>query len=889
MARTVSKNGEGYVAYKNFGGMDVIESADKRGKVSFAYAENMYRDYEGDFSGSVESIPGFRTLANFRSAVNSVFMQKCSEDEEYIVVHAGTSLFRFNIKDRDALQYQNAIATLANTESHAFQIGNSLYVCDGAKITKIHSSGQISTVGSEDGTVYIPTLFKNGLPYEQRNLLTRKYKELFVLDEHEKYYRRSYGLKYEITGNDSCKVVGVDDNHEGALYIPKYAKLGDKYFKITAIADLAFSNNEKITEVFIADGLTVIGKLAFSGCLSLTSIHCPTTIELIDNGAFLDCGSLTDVFIGKNLKSFGDAPFAGAYLLETLKFEAEYVVVAGLVGFDGVNSLHHEYSVPKPDKHYGIPVFTVYESIVSVKLDGTDIGFEGSEGGPQAYIFFSLSADIIPEGVSALISFIGTPGDFNLYEEGWDFISRSGGDENVIAECRSSAYFDGRIFVAGNPKYPNTVFYSLKGRNPSEDCLYFGSLSYFDDGMSAYKTVSLTPVGDSLAVLKARDDGGGGIFCHESRDGGDFLEKLYPVSNIHTGINVKSGAVSHFDEMFFLSDIGACTLEKRVGDNRSLLVKSEKINPLLLKGKDLSAAHITSWQGYLVIQLEDEIYLADARGKASSSSGEFDWYLINNVGTYKGAKTKCFYSEFAPEGLSVHPTPTLAAGGQIYLLNEDTYGGFYYVRDGSKSYAVYITEEKEGGTYSAASTVFSDGRLLFFGTKNGDLCLFNTDKRGIAPARIKAMADFDEEEYSRVMGNRIHPAFYHFAGRAPRYSVVTKLDDVGIPYFKKNLIPGSLCLELGSMGSSDTVCEIYSDGGCKSQAHGFCDKSLNFYELDFSALSFDTEKESSVAVKDGPKSFRELKIAISSDSFCSPISISGISFRYKIKGRLTRK
>ncbi len=885
MARTVSKNGEYYAVYKNFGGMDVTDGEDKHGKTSFAYTENMYRDYEGDFPGAVESIPGFRTLANFRGSVHSVFMQKCSENEEYIVVHAGTSLFRFNINDRDSLNYQSAIASLANSESHAFQVGNSLYVCDGEKILKIAPDGQVLTVGANEGTAYTPTLFKNGKPYEQRNLLTRSFKELFVINEYDKYYRASQGLKYELADNGTCRIIGLEQSHEGKLYIPKYATLGEKYYKITEIADNAFVNHNGITEAYIADGLTRIGKLAFSYCTSLTLVYCPSTIELIDNGAFLNCSLLTDVFIGRNISTFGMLPFSGAYSLETLKFEADDAIDGGPEGFDQISALAKEYSVRRPDNYYRLPVFTPCQSVNEVTLNGAEITFEHEEENGKSSIYFIIPSDSVPEGKSALITGTARLGGYCNYDEGTDFISRSGNDEKVIAECRTSAFFDGRIFVAGNPKYPNTVFYTLKGKNHNDDSLYFGSLAYFDDGMSAYETVSLTPTSDALAVLKARDDGGGGIFYHESKDGGDFLEKTYPVLNIHTGINVKSKAVSFFDEVFFLSDMGASALKKSSGGAHSVSVKSEKVNSLLLKAMLHSEAHLTSWQGYTVIQLRDEIFLADAR----VSGDDLDWYRITGVGTYKNGRAKSYYSEFAPSDLSVHENAGALATGQIYLLNEEEFGGVYYVRDGAVSYSVYLTGETDGGTFYPASCIFSDGKLLFFGTESGDLCLFNTDKRGVAPNRIMALADFDAEDYALTMGNRIHPDFYGFSGRAPKYTVLTKPDDANIPYFKKDLIFGSLSLELGSLGSKNTVCEITADSAYKSCAQGLSERAVDFHDFDFSAFTFEAENINSVTVTGGPKSYRALSISVSSSLFCSPIAVFGMSYRYKIKGKLTRK
>ncbi len=894
MGKQISKNGEFCAVYKNFGGMDLRRvKSDKSDKISFEYTENMYRDYEGDFQHSVESIPGFRRLAALGQSINSIFMQRCSESEEYLVVHAGNGIYRFNINERDNIGSLKSIFTVKNGKSHAFQKGSTLFIFDGEHIIKISESGAAAILGDSDEAVYVPTTFKDGNRFEQRNLLTRRFKESYVIDEHDKHYRETKGLKYELKDDGTCTVIGIDLSVKGAVYIPKYAELGKKRYKILGIADNAFSGNASISAVYIADGLTYIGKLAFYQCYSLSTVYCPSSIELIDNGAFLDCIMLTEVFIGKNLKRIGMLPFSGAFSLEGISFEADTTSVSAIENIEDLDSYEKTYSVQRPDNHYSVRIFTPYESIDNVYLNEKELIFdiEAENAFSEARLLFSLPAYSPPEGKSIVLYGTAALGKYNTYDEGTDFAARSEGDENVIAECTCSALFDGRIFTAGNPKYPNTVFYTLSAKNEQNDSIYFGALSYFDDGMSAYKTVSLASASDALAVLKASDDGGGGIFYHEAKDGGDFLQRVYPVSNIHTGINVIGNSISFFDEIFFLSDIGACALKKSNAGNRSASCRSEKINPLLLKNKDLSEAHITSWLGYIVIQIGKEIYLADARPSFSDSSEEYDWYYLNEIGTYSDGKAKLRYSEFAPEGYYRYPELDTEISGSVYLSVGSSYGEIYYVKDSadeSKRYTVYMTGEITGGEFSPACSVFSDGRLLLFGTESGDLCIFNTDKRGAIPKSGGASSDFDDA-YKAVMGNRIHRDFYDFAGRRVSYVALTKADDVDIPYMKKSTVGNSIALKLGNIGGINTVTDIIADGSCISSAEGLCGGITDFSDIDFSSFSFEGTNQSDVCISGAPKNWREQQIRISSSDFRAPISISEISCRYKIKGRLTRK
>lgn len=881
--RSQGTGGEYFTVYKNMGGMRAA-SGDRSG--SYIYTENMYKDYSGDNPDATESIPGFRRIAALGARINSIFVQKCSEADEYIIVHAGDRLFRFNIAERDSSDELEAVANLKDGKSHAFCKGGTAFICDGEKILRISESGDVAEVGDATDTVYVPITFKDGMPHEQRNLLTRRVREIYTVNGYDRFFRESKGLKYELHENGTCSVSGAEPWLRGAVYIPKYAAFGKNFYRITDIGDGAFAENTNISAVYIADGLTRIGKLAFKKCTALTAFYCPSTLELIDNGAFLDCIALTDVFIGKSLSELGTYPFAGASALERIKFESDEISLEAVTNISALGAYTAVYSSKRPKNHYAIPVTTVLESVTDVTLGGESIVFDSGALTSESRIFFSAESDSSPEGREAVIYGQMPVGACNTYECGTDFALRAGDDVNVIEHCRCSAAFDGRIFVGGNPKYPNTVFYSLEC--DGTDKLYFGSLSYFDDGSSSYETVSVSKSSDALIVLKSSDDGGGGIFYHEGKDADTFIRRTYPVTALHTGIGAKGDALAFMDEVFFLSTAGVCSLKSGNYKKRYASCRSRAINSLLLKNKNLQGAHIVNWLGYAVIQIGSEIYLADV--ERASSDGTLDWYLLSGIGTYKNPRSVYKYMSFAPEGYSVHPDTDSDVEGDVFMSSEGELGDFFYVKDSSgKKYTVYATGESVGGDFSPASCICSVEDLLFFGTESGDLCVFNNDLRGVPPSALSVRADFDAEEYRKTMGNRIHPDFYDFCGKAPRYVLKTAEDNCGISYFKKSTVGGSVAMKIGSVGSKSIKCTLISDGELISSAEGLCATALDFFELDFSALSFESADSFYAAVKDAPKNWMEQQICISASEFKSPISVGEISYRFRIKGKMTRK
>ncbi|MBQ1244670.1 MAG: hypothetical protein IIX94_02875, partial [Clostridia bacterium] len=117
------------VTYDGMRGVDFSKSTDGVCRYRFSDMQNMYKDYEGRGDGCVESIPGFRKIISLRDGINSLFSQRTDEGE-YIVVHAGESLYRVPLDAKDRVSSPEAIISLKNTKSQAFTFGQDLYILD---------------------------------------------------------------------------------------------------------------------------------------------------------------------------------------------------------------------------------------------------------------------------------------------------------------------------------------------------------------------------------------------------------------------------------------------------------------------------------------------------------------------------------------------------------------------------------------------------------------------------------------------------------------------------------------------------------------------------------------------------------------------------------------
>ena len=167
------------------------------------------------------------------------------------------------------------------------------------------------------------------------------------------------------------------------------------------------------------------------------------------------------------------------------------------------------------------------------------------------------------------------------------------------------------------------------------------------------------------------------------------------------------------------------------------------------------------------------IYLADSRDSYRKDGIlQYEWYRLTGIGTYKNDTRVYRYSDEKIEGYCNEMPVGEIAKGEVYsevLLEDGEERLLYFVYLADKKNLVYKTEEYTGGDFDPCCIVFSDGKNLYFGTEGGEVCMFNNDKRGVAPKELSDSEGFSEEEYIKNMGNKIHPLYYSFDRHAASY------------------------------------------------------------------------------------------------------------------------
>ncbi len=199
------------------------------------------------------------------------------------------------------------------------------------------------------------------------------------------------------------------------------------------------------------------------------------------------------------------------------------------------------------------------------------------------------------------------------------------GYQDRIAKCTKTVMWDDRIFYTGNPTYPNAVFH-CELNNPT----YISDLSYYEDGASDSAIKDIVVGADVLWVFKEKDQNNANVFYH-TRTIDNVQGKVYPCvqGNVETGCSSK--AINFLDDIVYLSKDGLQGIITSELDSRQIISqRSHLINSKLISNTDYYNAQMEEWEGYLLILVGDEVYLADSRQKASYlSSFGYEWYLWN--------------------------------------------------------------------------------------------------------------------------------------------------------------------------------------------------------------------------------------------------------------------
>ena len=213
---------------------------------------------------------------------------------------------------------------------------------------------------------------------------------------------------------------------EGVTAVAQYAFADcDKLTDITmantvaGLGNSAFVNCDLLTNVTLSDQLTEVGHSAFYGCKSLAQITLPQGLTSLSNNVFCDCTGLTKVILPDGLTSLGSTVFENCTGLTEILLP-DTLTTMGTSAFEGCESLTSitipdslitinddaflgckaltQVVLPEGVKNIYDSAFAGCSSLKQITLPGTlkyigECAFSGCSG---------LSGITIPDGVTVL-------------------------------------------------------------------------------------------------------------------------------------------------------------------------------------------------------------------------------------------------------------------------------------------------------------------------------------------------------------------------------------------------------------------------------------------------------------------------------------------------------
>jgi len=508
----------------------------------------------------------------------------------------------------------------------------------------------------------------------------------------------------------------------------------------------------------------------------------------------------------------------------------------------------------------------------------------------------------------------------------------------LVTDCTIATVFDNRVFMSGNPNYPNHVFYCGRNITGYADPTFFGVLNYMQDGVGISPITGMIPVADTLMILKSDSEQDGSTYFHAPLETGEDLQpKIYPSTQGLSGIGCIGACVNFLDDPIFISRLGVEAIGQlsvryeRAVEHRSSLIDAKLTN------LDLSGAVLEEWNGYLVLLVDGKIFLADSRQKYTHDTGcmQYEWYYLEGIGVYKHQYPEYRYSkQIYPELKDAkvryctvcHKSAADCDCGNVENIVEIPLGLADSVYDAELRETKNLLGEvanppDENGNVS--EPVFSDVvpfnlggfdnyvKVYFtvhevYDAISGEfvkyeayLCDERGNKTGGVFNKATALKTMDGNLFfgtengvicsfnfdMRDDQGEIAPKYYHFDERIIFSGCATKMDNCDVPHLTKNTVKKSTVIKTKTLQMSAAKIKVRTNKKPYDQIARINSTMFSFDMADFSDFSFITTEQSLFSVKEKEKKWVEKQYFIYSDEYMKPFALFYLSYRYNIAGR----
>lgn len=200
------------------------------------------------------------------------------------------------------------------------------------------------------------------------------------------------------------------------------------------------------------------------------------------------------------------------------------------------------------------------------------------------------------------------------------------GYRDRINKCTLLQVFDNRVFFSGNQDYPNTVWHCSLN-DPS----YCSDLDYYNEGLDLSPVTGMVAGNNALWVFKEPSQANTTVFYHNPTIDSAY-GKVYPSTHSSISTGCIGGAINFNDDICFFSERGMEAINGDVTTEQVIAHRSSLVDSKLLSETNYKDMILEEWEGYLLVIIDNKVYLADSRGDEYSTKYEwFVWELDKNI------------------------------------------------------------------------------------------------------------------------------------------------------------------------------------------------------------------------------------------------------------------
>lgn len=270
------------------------------------------------------------------------------------------------------------------------------------------------------------------------------------------------------------------------------------------------------------------------------------------------------------------------------------------------------------------------------------------------------------------------------------YIKEVPGYADRIKKCTLLTVFDNRVFFSGNINYPNVLWHSSLN-----DPTYISDLDYYDEGLDLSPIKCMIAGNNALWVLKKPSQANTTIYYHTPTIDSTY-GKIYPNSHSNISTGCIATGINFNDDIVFFSDRGMEGITSDITTEQVISHRSSFIDNKLLSEKNYENMILEEWEGYLLVAIDNKIYLADSR-KITKLNGnyEYEWYYweFNKKITNMIVKNGILY--IGSEDGIYSLTNTTNDVNSYWLTPKDTFGYGNYQKTTNKKGCIVEAEGKK--------------------------------------------------------------------------------------------------------------------------------------------------------------------------------------------------